>query len=44
MRSPWFYSFLYNLAYILPNMLLCLIVFAMLWKPMGKYLRGEDLR
>lgn len=44
MSSPWFYSLLYNLAYILPNLLLCLLVFALLWKPMGKYLRGEDLR
>lgn len=44
MHSPWFYSCLYNLAYMLPNIVICLAVFALLWKPMGKYLRGEDIR
>ena len=44
MHSPWFYSLLYNLAYMLPNIVICLVVFALLWKPMGKYLRGEDLK
>ncbi len=43
MKSPWFYSFLYNLAYMLPNILICVLVFALLYKPLGKYLRGEDL-
>ena len=43
MHSPWFYSLLYNLAYMLPNIAITLVVFALLWKPMGKYLRGEDL-
>ena len=44
MHSPWFYSCLYNLAYMLPNIVICLAVFALLWKPMGKYLRGEDIK
>ena len=44
MHSPWFYSLLYNLAYMLPNIVITLVVFALLWKPMGKYLRGEDLK
>ena len=44
MTSPWFYSCLYNLAYMLPNILVTLLVFALLYKPLGKYLRGEDLR
>ena len=43
MHTPWFYSLLYNLAYMLPNIAITLVVFALLWKPMGKYLRGEDL-
>ena len=43
MHSPWFYSLLYNMAYMLPNTLITLVVFALLIKPMGKYLRGEDL-
>ena len=44
MHSPWFYSLLYNLAYMLPNIVITLVVFELLWKPMGKYLRGEDLK
>ena len=43
MGSPWFYSLLYNLAYMAPNIAITLVVFALLWKPMGKYLRGEDI-
>jgi thiamine transporter len=43
MHSPWFYSLLYNLAYMVPNIIISLIVFALLWKPLGKYIRGEDL-
>ena len=44
MRSPWVYSLLYNLCYMLPNIALCLIVFALLYKPLGKYFRGEDIK
>ena len=44
MHSPWFYSMLYNGSYMVIDMILCLIVGALLWKPMGKYLRGEDLK
>ena len=44
MHTPWFYSLLYNLAYMLPNTVITLVVFALLWFPMGKYLRGEDIR
>ena len=43
MTSPWFYSALYNGSYLLADMILCLIVGAILWKPLGKYIRGEDL-
>ena len=44
MHSPWFYSCLYNLAYMLPNIAICLVVFGLLYKPMGRYLRGEDIK
>ena len=44
MTSPWFYSTLYNGSYMVLNMLICLVVGALLWKPLGKYIRGEDLR
>ena len=44
MHSPWFYSLLYNLAYMLPNTVITLVIFAALWAPMKKYLTGADLR
>ena len=44
MTSPWVYSFLYNLAYMLPNIAVTLLVFAVLYRPMGKYLRAEDMK
>ncbi len=43
MTSPWIYSALYNGSFVAVNALLCLIVGAVMWKPLGKYLRGEDL-
>ena len=43
MHSPWFYSLLYNLAYMVPNILITVIVFALLYKPLGKFFRSEDL-
>jgi len=43
MHSPWFYSLLYNMAYMLPNILITLVIFALLWAPMKKYLTGKDL-
>lgn len=44
MTSPWFYSALYNGSYLMINTVLCLVVGVLLWKPLGKYIRGEDLR
>lgn len=44
MSSPWFYSLLYNILYMGPNIVITLVVFALLSKPMGKYFRGEDLQ
>lgn len=44
MTSPWFYSLLYNGSYMLPNTILALVIAALLQKPMGQYLSGEDLR
>ena len=43
MHSPWFYSLLYNLAYMLPNIAITLLIFAIAYKPLGKYLTGADL-
>ena len=44
MTSPWVYSFLYNSAYMLPNMAVTLTVFAALQKPLGRYFCGNDGR
>ena len=43
MTTPWIYSLLYNLAYMLPNILITLVVFGLLWTPMKKYLTGGDI-
>ena len=40
MHSPWFYSALYNGAYMLPNIVITLVVFTLLWvTPMKRYLK-----
>lgn len=44
MTNPWFYSFLYNLAYMLPNIVISIVVFAVIYKPLRKYIVGEDIR
>ena len=44
MTTPWFYSFLYNGSYMLIDMALCLLVGVLLWKPLGYYIRGMDLK
>ena len=44
MTSPWFYSLLYNGSYMLPSIILCLEVFAALYKPLKKYFTAEDLK
>ena len=44
MKSPWFYSLLYNLAYMLPNIVITLLVFAVAYKPLKKYFLAEDLK
>ena len=43
MTTPWFYSFLYNILWAGPDLVLCLVAFFLLYqvKPMRRYLRGE---
>jgi thiamine transporter len=43
MTTPWFYSLLYNIAYMGPNIIITLVIFALLYKPMKKYLLGQDI-
>ena len=44
MTTPWFYSLLYNGAYMLPNLLITLAVAALLYRPMRKYILALDLK
>ena len=44
MHSPWFYSMLYNGSYMLIDMVLCLIIGLLLWKPLQKFICGNDLK
>jgi len=42
--NPYLYSLVYNGSYMLIDMVFCLIIFALLYKPMRKYFTAEDLR
>lgn len=42
--NPWVYSALYNGWYMLPNTVVAVAIVAILSNPLGKYLRGDDLR
>lgn len=45
MTTPWFYSALYNGAYMLPDMVILLVIGALLMKtPAKRYLLAQDLR
>jgi len=44
MNSLWIYSALYNSIYVGANMIICFAVFAVMFKPMNRYIRGEDLQ
>ena len=44
MTSPWIYSALYNGSFLLLSLIMVLVVIAILQKPLGKYLRGDDLK
>lgn len=44
MTTPWFYSMLYNGAYMLPNTALALGIAALLYVPMKKYMVGADIQ
>ena len=46
MTSPWIYSFLYNILWAAPDLLLAAVIFTVLYqiKPMRRYLTAQDLR
>ena len=39
--SPWLYSLAYNGSFMILDMALCLVIFAILRKPMGKYFQYQ---
>ena len=43
MTSPWLYSALYNGSFIALDIIIVLIAGAVMYKPLGRYLRGEDI-
>ena len=43
MTNPWFYSFLYNGWYMLGELILTEIVAMLIYKPLEKYFRREDI-
>ncbi len=42
--NPYLYSLAYNGSYVGVDMVLCLVIFALLYRPMKKYFLGTDLR
>ena len=42
--NPYLYSLVYNGSYVFLDMVFCLVIFALLYKPMRKYFLAEDLR
>lgn len=42
--NPYLYSLVYNGTYMGIDMVLCLIIFGLLYKSMNKFLTGDDLR
>ena len=43
LTSPWLFSLVYNGSYMLVDTILCLAVFALLYKPLDKYLQARDI-
>ena len=46
MTTPWFYSFLYNICWAGPDLILAIVVFSVLYqlKPIRRYLTAQDIR
>ena len=41
--NPYLYSAAYNGSYVAIDMVICLVIFAVMYKPLKKYFTGEDL-
>ena len=43
LTNPWTFSLVYNGSYMLINTVLCLVLFALMYKPMDKFLQAKDI-
>jgi len=41
--NPYLYSAIYNGSYVFIDMAICLVIFAVLYRPLNKYFMGKDL-
>lgn len=41
--SPWMYSLVYNGSFMLVDTIACLIIFAIIYKPLNKYILAKDI-
>lgn len=41
--NPYLYSAVYNGSYVFLDMVICLVIFAVLYRPLQKYFLGQDL-
>ena len=41
--NPYLYSAAYNGSYVFLDMVICLVIFAVLYRPLQKYFLGQDL-
>ncbi len=41
--NPYLYSAVYNGSFVAIDMILCIVIFVILYKPLGKYIEGRDL-
>ena len=44
MTTPWFYSLLYNGFYMALDLLLCLLIFGLMFPAMKPYFQGKDMQ
>lgn len=42
--NPVLYSIVYNGSYVAVDLIICLVIFAIVYRPLNKYLTGADLR
>ena len=41
--NKWTYSLVYNGSYMLLDTIICIVIFALLYKPLDKYIQARDI-